>query len=170
MLAKFIIAASLLAASAGVSFAHVTLEKAEAAVGSGYRAVFRVPHGCQGQPTEVVRVRIPEGFIAAKPMPKAGWRLEKVRGPYEKSYQFHGRPLAEGVKEIVWRGGNLADDEYDEFIISGFLAADLKPGAMLHFPVVQECPGGTRRALDRAAGRRPVAPRPGQAGARPEAA
>ena len=31
--------------------AHVTLENQEAKVGSSYKAVFRVPHGCEGKPT-----------------------------------------------------------------------------------------------------------------------
>ncbi|MBX3576196.1 MAG: YcnI family protein [Rhizobiaceae bacterium] len=124
------------------ALAHVSLEKSEAPVGSTYKAVFRVPHGCEGAPTNVVRVQVPEGVIAVKPMPKPGWTLEKVKGKYEKTYDYYGTPTSEGVKEIVWSGGNLGDDEYDEFVLRGFLTADLKAGNMLYFPVVQECPEG----------------------------
>ncbi len=132
-------AATMLAVPA---LAHVTLEKGEAPVGSTFKAVFRVPHGCEGAPTNVVRVRIPEGVIAIKPMPKPGWTLEKVRGDYEKTYDFYGTPLKEGVREIVWSGGNLGDDEYDEFVLRGYLTSDLPVGETLYFPVVQECPEG----------------------------
>jgi uncharacterized protein YcnI len=142
MLKKISIAAAVLAALAVPAFAHVTLEKGEAPVGSTYKAVFRVPHGCEGKPTNVVRVQIPEGVIAIKPQPKSGWKLEKVRGPYAKSYDYYGTPMSEGVKEIVWSGGNLGDDEYDEFVLRAFLTPDLAVGTMLHFPVVQECPEG----------------------------
>lgn len=141
MLKKILLAAAA-AALAAPAFAHVTLEKGEAPVGSTYKAVLRVPHGCEGAPTNVVRVQVPEGFIAVKPMPKPGWTLEKVKGAYAKAYDYHGTPLAEGVKEIVWSGGSLADDEYDEFVFRGTLVGELKVGDTLFFPTVQECPEG----------------------------
>jgi periplasmic copper chaperone A len=128
--------------ASGSAHAHVTLEQQEAHVGAGYKAVFRVPHGCQGAPTNVVRVRIPEGMIGVKPMPKAGWELEKVRGAYQNTYTLHGAELSEGVVEVIWSGGNLLDDEYDEFVLRGTLAGDLPAGEMFYFPVVQECPDG----------------------------
>lgn len=42
------------------ALAHVTLEAPEAAVGGGYKAVFKVPHGCAGSPTVKLRVQVPE--------------------------------------------------------------------------------------------------------------
>jgi len=142
MMSKLTLACAALGAMAVPALAHVSLEKGEAPVGSTYKAVFRVPHGCEGAPTNVVRVQIPEGVIAVKPMPKAGWTLEKVKGKYATTYDYYGTPTSEGVKEIVWSGGNLGDDEYDEFVLRGYLTPDLKVGEMLYFPVVQECPEG----------------------------
>lgn len=142
MLKKLILATATLTFAAMPALAHVTLENNEAPVGSTYKAVFRVPHGCEGKPTNIVRVQIPEGVISVKPQPKPGWTLEKVRGAYAKSYDYYGTPMSEGVKEIVWSGGNLGDDEYDEFVLRGYLTPDLGVGSMLYFPVVQECPEG----------------------------
>lgn len=142
MLKRTLVAAAALALGAGTAFAHVSLQVKEAPVGSSYRAIFQVPHGCEGKPTNVVRVQIPEGVIAVKPQPKAGWTLEKVRGAYANSYDYYGTPTSEGVKEIVWSGGNLGDDEYDEFVLRVYLTKDLKAGDTLYFPVVQECPDG----------------------------
>lgn len=142
MLRSMIVAAAALGLCIGPAFAHVTLETAEAVVGSTYRAVFRVPHGCEGKPTIAVRVRIPEGVIGVKPMPKSGWTLEKVTGDYAKTYQLHGSPVAHGVREVVWSGGSLADDEFDEFVLRASLSADLKTGTTIYFPLVQECPDG----------------------------
>jgi periplasmic copper chaperone A len=142
MFKKLIAATALLALGSTAAMAHVTLEGKETPVGSTYKAVFRVPHGCDGKPTNVVRVQVPEGVISVKPQPKAGWKLEKVRGPYAKSYDYYGTPTSEGVKEIIWSGGNLGDDEYDEFVFRAFLTPDLKAGETLYFPVVQECPEG----------------------------
>src|SRR3978361_1904763 len=107
---------------ASPAFAHVLLEPKQATVGSSYKAVFAVPHGCAGSATTKIRVQIPEGVIAAKPMPKPGWTLEAVKGKYAASYDYQGAKLTEGVKEVVWSGGKLSDDNYDEFVVSTFLS------------------------------------------------
>ena len=131
--------------SGGIAFAHVTLETREAKAGTGYKAVLKVPHGCGGSTTLKVRAQIPEGVIAVKPMMKPGWQIETVKGPYGRSYPYyHGQQLREGVKEIVWTGGNLPDDFYDEFAFASFLASDL-PEGRLYFPVTQECEKGEAR-------------------------
>ena len=128
--------------------AHVTLENRQAAVGSYYKAVFAVPHGCAGSPTVRVRVQIPEGVIGIKPMPKVGWSLETIKGKYAAEYDLHGSKLTEGVKEVVWSGGKLIDDNYEEFVFASFLTPGLKPNTMLYFPVVQECEQGVSRWID----------------------
>ncbi|WP_342241408.1 YcnI family copper-binding membrane protein [Inquilinus sp. OTU3971] len=147
MLKSFLPAMALLAASAP-AFAHVTLETQEAPVGGTYKAVLRVPHGCEGSPTVRIRVQIPEGVIAVKPMPKPGWTLETVKGKYAASYDYYGTPTSEGVTEVVWSGGRLPDEFYDEFVFRSYLTAGLKPGAHLYFPVVQDCEAGTDRWIE----------------------
>jgi uncharacterized protein YcnI len=137
------------AALATPAAAHVTLESAEAKVGAPYKAVLRVPHGCEDAATIALRVRIPDGVIAVKPMPKPGWTLTTVTGKYEKTYTFfHNAKLSEGVTEITWSGGKLPDAWYDEFVFSGFLAGDLEAGKTLYFPVVQECEKGVHRWIE----------------------
>jgi uncharacterized protein YcnI len=133
--------AAALFLTTGTALAHVTLETGEAAVGSTYKAVLRVPHGCEGKATTAVRVKLPEGFIAAKPMPKAGWELKTVKGKYAKSYELWGEKVTEGVQEVDWIGGNLPDDYYDEFVLRGTFSGDLVAGETAYFPVVQECEG-----------------------------
>lgn len=134
-------AAVLLLAAPVAALAHVTLEAPQAAAGSTYKAVLRLPHGCAGAATLKVRVQIPEGFIAVKPMPKADWTLDIVKGKYEGSYDLHGGTVTEGVKELSWTG-NLPDDYYDEFVFRGTLTKAFAPGATVYFPVVQECESG----------------------------
>lgn len=144
------VAAVLAAATAGVgpAVAHVVLETREAAVGSYYKAVFEVPHGCAGSATTAIRVQIPEGVIGVKPMPKPGWTLTMSKAAYTGNYRLHGKTLSEGVKEVAWSGGHLSDDNYDEFVMMAFVTDGLKPGAMLYFPVVQECEHGVSRWID----------------------
>ena len=144
--AGFLVAAIVLAASP--ARAHISLEGKQAAIGSSYKAVFAVPHGCAGSATIKIRVQIPEGVIGVKPMPKPGWNVEAISGKYSGEYDFHGSKLTEGVKEVVWSGGKLPDHNYDEFVLSTFLTAGLKPDTTLYFPVVQECEQGVSRWID----------------------
>ncbi|WP_404402937.1 copper chaperone PCu(A)C [Pelagibacterium halotolerans] len=136
--------AAAAAATLGLSapaFAHASFEVQEAVLGQSFKAVLRVPHGCDGEATHTVRIAIPEGMFSVKPMPKAGWTLQTVTGAYENTYINHGAEVTEGVKEIVWSGGELPDDWYDEFVFRGTFADTLAPGAF-HVPVVQECANG----------------------------
>jgi len=128
------------------AMAHISLENKNASVGASYKAVFRVPHGCEGQATHTIRIQIPEGVIAVKPMPKAGWSLEKIQTRYQHSYDYHGSQLNEGIGEVIWSNGNLADDEYDEFTIRVHFSNDFDDGALVYFPVIQECTNATTSA------------------------
>jgi uncharacterized protein YcnI len=136
------------AAFVTTAFAHVTLETQEAKTGASYKAVFRVPHGCEGTATTTIRIKIPEGVIGVKPMPKAGWTLATTVGKYPKAYDLYHRKVTEGVTEISWSGGKLPDDWYDEFVFQGFLAGDLDTAKPAYFPVVQECEKGVHRWIE----------------------
>src|SRR5271155_5815788 len=86
------------------AFAHVTLEQAQAIIGASYKAALRVPHGCDGSATTAIRVRIPDGVVDVKPMPKPGWTLNIVKGKYAKTYSLHHAQISEGVTEVAWPG------------------------------------------------------------------
>ena len=141
------LAGLFLVATAVSAHAHATLEQSQAKVGSSYKAVLRVPHGCDGSATLKVRILIPEGVIAVKPQPKAGWELTITKGKYDKPHDYYGTLLSEGVKELVW-SGRLPDDYYEEFVFRGQIAKDLAPGSTLYFPAVQECEKGVERWID----------------------
>lgn len=148
---KRVFIAALLGASVAfplAASAHITLERQEAKVGGGYKAVFRVPHGCAGSPTVAIHIQIPEGVINVKPQPKAGWQVATVKGKYEKSYTLYGSTLTEGVKQVDFTGGNLPDDFYDEFVLNTTLAGDLPADTTIYFPVVQDCTSGTDRWIE----------------------
>lgn len=135
-------AIALAAVTAIPALAHVSLETSTSKAASNYKAVLRVPHGCDGKSTVAIRVRLPEGVISVKPMPKAGWKMEKTLGEYAKAYDLYGEKKTGGVSELMWSGGNLGDDEYDEFVFRAYITDAFKPGDVVAFPVVQECAGG----------------------------
>jgi hypothetical protein len=58
--------------------AHVTLDTTTGIAGSYQKLAFRVGHGCDGKATTGLAITLPEGAIAAKPMPKAGWKIDIV--------------------------------------------------------------------------------------------
>ena len=123
--------------------AHVTVEP-KAATPGPFKAVFSVPHGCSGSPTTAVRITIPDGVIGVKPMPKPGWTLSVTKGPYARPYDyFHGTKLANGATEIAWSGGNLPDDQADEFALIGFISDAFKTGTIIPFKVMQTCETGS---------------------------
>ena len=139
-MAPLVVALALMVPAA--ADAHVTMERQEAAIGASYKAILRVPHGCEGSATLRVRLQIPDGLIAVKPMPKPGWTIETTKGAYAEAHPYyHGAMLTEGVREIVWQG-RLADEHFDEFIFVGLMAKTLKENTRLFFPTVQECEQG----------------------------
>jgi len=144
--ATLIVAAAALGSSA--AFAHITLQDKQAPVGASYKAVLRVPHGCSGSATVAVRVRMPDGFIDVKPMPKPGWKLDVVRGKYQTPVSARGTKVTEGVTEVDWSGGNLPDAFYDEFVLTGYIGDEAPAGQTMYFPVVQECEKGVSRWIE----------------------
>jgi periplasmic copper chaperone A len=132
---------ALALASTGAAFAHASFETPQAAQNSYYKAVVQIPHGCDGEATLKVHVEIPEGVIAVKPMPKAGWTLETVNGDFANSYEVHGKPVTSGVKEIIWTG-SLEDAHFDQFVFQARITDTLPADKMVFFPTRQECANG----------------------------
>ncbi|MGO6684444.1 DUF1775 domain-containing protein [Rhizobium leguminosarum] len=145
----FGLAAVLSATAFASAEAHVTFLDREATQDSTILATLQVPHGCDGKATTEVRVKLPEGFVFAKPQPKAGWELEVIKGDYQKTYDNHGDKVKTGAIEVRWKNGNLSDDFYDTFVIQGKVSG-VEAGTSLAFPVTQMC-GETVTAWDQVA-------------------
>lgn len=131
---------------AGTAFAHASIETKQVPADSYYKLVMRVPHGCDSSPTLKVRIQIPDGVTGVKPQPKAGWKLEIVKGKLAQPVpDGHGGQITEGVKEVIWTG-QLPDEYYDEFVMRMKLPD--RPGETLNFPTVQECKKGFARWIE----------------------
>ena len=116
--------------------AHVGFIQTQATQDSYVRFALKIPHGCAGKSTDTVRIQLPNGIQAAKPMPKSGWALNTVRTPLTQPYSLHGKTITDDVSAIIWSQGNLPDAFYDEFVFQAKVAA--QPG-MLYFTVTQQC-------------------------------
>jgi len=132
-----------LLACASLSQAHTVLEYQVATAGQSYKATFKVGHGCGASPTRQIVVAIPAGVQGAKPMPKAGWRLEVTREKLAQPYTSHGRTITEDVSRISWTAKTTEDflpnGQYDEFVLVGSLP---EQAGMMYWPVQQVCEQG----------------------------
>ncbi len=121
--------------------AHIVADPSESSAGGYLRAAFRIAHGCKGSATTAVTIRIPEGVLSTKPMPKPGWTIEIRTRPLDPPVEAgHGAKLHEAVSEVTWRGGQLDDAHFDEFVLAMRLPD--RPGESLYFPTVQTCERG----------------------------
>jgi uncharacterized protein YcnI len=141
-----IAALSSFALSSSPVWAHATLERDQAPAGSFYKAVIGIPHGCAGAATQAVRVLMPDGVKRPRPMPKPGWALETRVENLATPYDWYGTTITEDVREIVWSGGSLRDDFYDEFVFMVKLPDT--EGATLYFKTVQVCDKGEHRWIE----------------------
>jgi uncharacterized protein YcnI len=87
-------------------------------------------------------------------MPHPGWALNLPGGAPDGHaghavHALHGEHAAHGAAatppavpgEIAWTGGRLDDAMFDEFVL--LIRTPAEPGAVIAFPVVQECEGGS---------------------------
>jgi uncharacterized protein YcnI len=123
---------------AGPAFAHASLTPATAANGATVKVTIAIPHGCDGAPTDTVSIALPEGFVSATPMVKAGWTVEIASGDYQKAYEVHGEPVTSGALSVTWSGGSVPDDQFDEFVVRGSLQG-FDAETSLPFIVTQKC-------------------------------
>ncbi|OHV81514.1 copper chaperone PCu(A)C [Rhizobium sp. LCM 4573] len=139
-------------AAAGIAGAqaHATFTQSSATEESYVVAALQVPHGCDGKATTEVQIKLPEGFILAKPQPKPGWELEVISGDYAKTYDDHGDKVTSGPVEIRWKNGDLPDAYYDTFVVRGKISG-VAAGTALAFPTVQLCGTDGRVAWDEVA-------------------
>ena len=113
-------------------------------VGSGFKAVFQVGHGCDGSATKGIAIEIPPGFRGAKPMPKAGWTVTTKVGKLATPYESHGKQVLEDVAMVRWvadsKKASLTDAQFDQFTVRGSLSEAAGP---MWFKVLQTCEKGS---------------------------
>ncbi len=131
--------------SVPASFAHIVADPAEATPGSYFRTALRVGHGCgAGKPTTAIRVAIPAGVVNASAQPKTGWEIKVETSKLDKPVDAgHGRMTDTVVSAITWSGGNLPNEQFDEFGLVLKLSDTVSQ--QLWLPVVQTCAGGETR-------------------------
>jgi copper(I)-binding protein len=128
---KPVAACAMLAIASTTAFAHVTLPRGGATVGSDYNAAFRVGHACEGaKATTGLAVRLPKGFVLSDAQARKGWKLDVQKNA--------------GEGEVRWTAESpqtaLPASERAEFVLRGKLPATPGP---LWFKVLQTCDVGS---------------------------
>src|SRR5690349_21372794 len=80
------------------------LDTAQAQALAYVRIAIGVPHGCEGAGTVALRLQVPEGVTAVKPMVKPGWTISLDRTDGAPAGAHDAAPA---VREVAWRGGPL---------------------------------------------------------------
>src|SRR5690606_21911200 len=111
-----------LLATTGSARAHVDTDAQRSTVEPDGTATvqFVFDHGCEGQPTTSLRVKIPEGVRDVQPQPVEGWQT------------------AVTPTEFSWTGGSIPDSEPAVFVATMRVTGE--QGTTIWFPAVQGCP------------------------------
>jgi periplasmic copper chaperone A len=139
----FILLAGAALVAAPAAGAHVTTNPSTAPAGGVLKVQFQVPHGCEGSPTTSVSVRMPAGVGSVKPEVEPGWQISVKEGRLPEPVEVFGETVTEGVTEVTWTGGPLADDQFTDFGINMLISGE--PGETKYFPTVQRCRQGVHR-------------------------
>ena len=110
---------------AGAS-AHVLIESTTPNGDGTTTITFTFDHGCDGDPTSRLEVRLPSGVSATRAIDPAGWSSVLT---------------AEGV---AWEGSPIADGDQRQFGLVTTIAGTI--GQSFRFPTVQSCEGGGSRS------------------------
>lgn len=118
--------------------AHVSVEASSTAAGSYSVLTFSVPHGCEGSPTTVVAISIPEGIDAVTPTVNPNWTISRVMQDVEPAAEDGSQRTA----QVVYTASTpLPADQRDTFDLSLRLPEG-DAGDVLEFPVLQSCEVG----------------------------
>ncbi len=126
------IAGTALALSAPLAaHAHVSAAASTTAAGSYTVVTFSVPHGCEGSPTQIVTIDLPESVPSVTPTVNPLWSVETVSE-------------GEQMTQVIYTSqtGGLPDGLRDTFELS-FRLPDGEAGDRIEFPVTQTCTEGT---------------------------
>jgi uncharacterized protein YcnI len=139
---------AVLAASAGVAAAHVTVSSADAAAGGYGKLTFRVPNESDTASTVALRIQIPQeaalASLRAQPVP--GWTVTLTQTDLEEPIESHGQEISTYVSVVEFRaeaGGGIGPGEFQEFSLSGGPFPDVDAVA---FPTVQTYSDGSEAA------------------------
>ena len=141
---------------------HATLEAETPAGAALSRRHPHRPRAARARRRRPCASSCPRASITPKPMPKAGWTLETVKGAYADPFRQSRQADDRGARARCLVGRQtFAGRLVDEFTIRGTCRPRCRAGHGAVFPAVQECANGTADWTDTTGQSGPVKnPRP----------
>ncbi|KAF9918164.1 hypothetical protein FBU30_000327 [Linnemannia zychae] len=119
--------------------AHVTANPSIGAPGAYFQTNFRVPHGCDGNATDLVIVEIPKNVTSVKPRATYPWNTTINMVPLSVPIVTPTGTINTTVGSVTWSNGNLPDSMYEDFGLQFKLPQMNGP---LYWNVYQHCTNG----------------------------
>ncbi|KAF9283760.1 hypothetical protein BGZ68_005113 [Mortierella alpina] len=132
------VVSTLLLATSNVE-AHVTANPSAGVSGAYFQANFRVPHGCDGNSTDMVIIEIPKSVTSVKPRATVPWTTAINMVPLEVPIVTPTGTVNTTVGSVTFAGGNLLDTMYEDFGLQFKLPQMTGP---LYWSVYQHCVNG----------------------------
>ncbi|MFY9288708.1 MAG: YcnI family protein [Alphaproteobacteria bacterium] len=125
---------------APLASAHVVADPNTGKANSYFKTSFRISHGCDGSATVLVRIKMPADITSVHPQNKPGWTAKIIHHKDKTVPSHHGNGVQKVVDEVIWTGGPLPPDQYDEFGL--VMKLPNTPDETLWFPITQQCRKG----------------------------
>lgn len=132
------LAAAIVVLSATAAAAHVSVGDSSVAPDGAATLTFTFRHGCDGQPTNSLRIQVPEGVTDVVAQPVDGWQSSVT------------------ATELAWTGGSIPDGVEANFTAT--MQVSGPAGTTIWFPAVQNCPSGEEAWIETAAPGQPEPP------------
>ncbi|KAF9082951.1 hypothetical protein BGX29_007499 [Mortierella sp. GBA35] len=119
--------------------AHVTANPSVGVSGTYLQTNFRVPHGCDGNSTDMVIVEIPQNVTSVKPRATTPWTTTINMVPLAVPIVTPKGTVNTTIGSITWSNGQLLDSMYEDFGLQFKLPQMTGP---LYWSVYQHCVNG----------------------------
>ncbi|KAF9400620.1 hypothetical protein BGX21_003851 [Mortierella sp. AD011] len=129
------VVSTLIIAASSVE-AHVTANPSAGVSGSYFQSNFRVPHGCDGNSTDMVIVEIPKGVTSVKPRALYPWNTAINMVALDTPITTSTGVINTTVGSITWSNGLILDSMYEDFGLQFKLPVMEGP---LYWRVYQHC-------------------------------
>ncbi|KAG0372165.1 hypothetical protein BGX24_000659 [Mortierella sp. AD032] len=132
------VVSTLLLATSNVE-AHVTANPSAGVSGAYFQTNFRVPHGCDGNATDLVIVEIPDKVTSVKPRATVPWVTTINMIPLAVPITTPTGTVNTTIGSVTWSNGALPDAMYEDFGLQFKLPQMTGP---LYWKVSQHCVNG----------------------------
>ncbi|KAI7867263.1 hypothetical protein BDF14DRAFT_1881883 [Spinellus fusiger] len=133
------------------TYAHVTLTPPTAIPGQLVNATLNVPHGCNGSPTNDIKVTVPQEVSILTPAPVENWTLDVHYTKLSPEIKMNGVTINQTVSSFSWTGGYIAPTELKTFSVWFIVPSynlTANSNVTLFFPTVQTCLNGSTSWTD----------------------